>query len=348
MPWSIFTGDGQPRQPSAVDTDDPDEGRPAPRIPAWRAIPPPPPWRRGASTDGPPPFRTTPELVRAVNAALHLRRPLLLTGPPGSGKSSVIDLIAAELELGEVLRWHVTSKSALTDALYQYDALGRLQATQIADGYRAPADRQSTGRGGADEARVENYVTLGPLGTALASPDRPRAVLIDELDKSDLDLPGDLLNVLERGEFDIPPLVRAATGRSDEAATASHTVRGADREQYTVDGGVVETHQFPVIVFTSNGERMFPPPFLRRCIQFNMPKPNADFLAEIVTAHLGAEAAERERVTIEEFARGLDANRNLAIDQLLNIVYLATGEAAPGSADRTNLESLVLAELTKR
>ncbi len=358
MPWEIFTGGGQPqsRPPAPA-------GEAA--VPAWRAIPKPPPWRRGVDDgDGdtaastPPPFKTTPPLVEAVNAALHLRRPLLLTGLPGSGKSSLVDLIAAELELGEVLRWHVTSKSTLQDALYQYDALGRLQATQVASARGTREARRLAGqrrppRPSGDETSVEHFVTLGPLGTALASPDRPRAVLIDEIDKSDLDLPGDLLNVLERGEFDIPPLVRdAATrpegGEAKSSAGVEYTVRGADRALYAVRAGLVRTRRFPVIVFTSNGERTFPPPFLRRCVQFQMPRPNAKLLSDIVAAHLGDPAAAAEKAVIDEFARKLNANNTLAIDQLLNIVYLTTGEAAPGSSDRSSLEALLLTELGGR
>jgi len=347
MPWQIFTGTGQP-------------SRPTPRTPAWRAIPPPPPWRSGRAE--PLPFRTTPPLNEAVNAALHLRRPLLLTGLPGSGKSSLVEVLAAELELGEVLRWHVTSKSTLQDSLYQYDALGRLQDTQVEASRREAARREAAAAGSSSvtssplepDSSVQKFVALGPLGTALASHDRPRALLIDEIDKSDLDLPGDLLNVLERGEFDIPPLVRDAaaqasrTARGADAADIEHVVRGADRQPYPVVGGIVQARHFPVIVFTSNGERTFPPPFLRRCVQFDMPRPRAALLSDIVTAHLGASAAAAQREAIEEFAGRLAANSTLAIDQLLSLVYLTTGEAPPGSATRRSLKALLLTELDSR
>lgn len=310
MSWELFTGDGQSRSEDA-----------------WRSLPPPPPWRRRDRT--PPPFEVTKDLVNAVNAALHLRRPLLLTGRPGSGKSTLVDLIAAELSLGEVLRWHITSKSTLVDALYQYDALGRLHATQI---------------GGSESSKtgVERYVTLGALGTALASP-HPRALLIDEIDKSDLDLPGDLLNVLELGEFEVPPLARAVPSAAHDA----FVVYGADRARYEVPEGVVRTRHFPVIVLASNGERTFPPPFLRRCIRFNMPVPNAELLTRIVRRHLGdAGAAEQE--TIGDFAEKLRSGHNLAIDQLLNLLHLVTGTAAPGTETRAVLETLLLEELSGR
>jgi MoxR-like ATPase len=305
---------------------------------AWRQIPGPPPWRDRAAAETR--FVATSELLEAVNAALHLRRPLLLTGPPGSGKSMLVGIIAAELQLGQPLEWHVTSRSTLTDALYQYDALGRLHATQA----------MSAGAHG-DADAVEDFVTLGPLGplgTALASKDRPRAVLIDEIDKSDLDLPGDLLHVLELGEFDIPPLVRAARKADGQsAATLTHRVRGADRGTYEVTGGVVRRAHLPVIVLTSNGERTFPPPFLRRCVRFEMPTPSQQFLEEVVTAHLG-EAAEQEQAVIRDFAARLVDGQNLALDQLLSLVYLVTGEAAPNTEARTRVERILLEELSGR
>ncbi len=375
MPWEIFRGSDQS---PAGNPDDPARPPQPPLVPAgrpaWSAIPSPPPWRGvgPASESRPSGFRTTPALVEAVNAALHLRRPLLLTGLPGSGKSTLIEMIAAQLDLEPVLRWHVTSKSVLDDALFQYDALGRLQATQMAAaaaqaqvaamsreageplalGEPAAYNRDSVGPDAAGLGKastdVATFVTLGPLGTALASEDRPRAVLIDEIDKSDLDLPGDLLNVLERGEFPIPPLIRDAAARAGDAdGPVRHRVTGADREPYTIVSGVVRTSHFPVIVFTSNGERTFPPPFLRRCVSFTMPKPDAAFLTEIVTEHLGSAAAARERATIEEFA-GRITHDNLAIDQLLNLIHLTTGDAAPDTATRETLRTLLLTKLSSR
>lgn len=245
MTWRIFTG-----KELAGPVED-----------GWRHLPEPPPWRdRELAITR---FVVTEELLDAVNAALHLRRPLLLTGAPGSGKSTLVSLVAAELNLGIPLNWHITSRSTLNDGLYQYDALGRLHATQLQSA-EISAD-----------LRVEQYVTLGPLGTALASEDRPRAVLIDEIDKSDFDLPSDMLNVLEEGEFEIPPLVRAgrALGAANDRPVLQE-LRGADRRMYTVDGGVVRRSHWPVIIMTSNGERTFPAPFLRRCVRFEMAVPS--------------------------------------------------------------------------
>src|SRR5262249_38678447 len=136
--------------------------------------------------------------IELVNAALYLRRPLLITGRPGTGKSSLIYAVAWELRLGEVLRWSITSRSTLQQGLYHYDAIGRLQDSQLGGTTtekRLPPD-------------ISKYLKLGPLGTALLPTARPRALLIDEIDKSDLDLPNDLLNIFEEGEFPIPELER--------------------------------------------------------------------------------------------------------------------------------------------
>lgn len=318
MVWDIFTGTGMSNGAEA-----------------WRQIPSPPPWRERAVAESR--FVASPELLEAVNTALHLRKPLLLTGPPGSGKSMLASVIAAELQLGQLLEWHVTSRSTLTDALYEYDALGRLHATQ------------AISVAGSDEAdAVQKFVTLGPLGTALASRDRPRAVLIDEIDKSDLDLPGDLLHVLELGEFDIPPLVRAAGSTDGQPGVVPpYEVRGADRATYEVTGGIVRRTHLPVVVMTSNGERAFPPPFLRRCVRFEMPTPSESFLEEVVAAHLGGAAAQQQTI-IHDFAARLIEGQNLALDQLLGLIYLVTGKVPPGTEARARVERILLEELSGR
>ncbi len=315
MTWNLYTGSGEPRMVQ---------------------IPPPPPWRsfpRDTAAAAKEVFQPPEGLTEAVDAALRLRRPLLLTGSPGVGKSTVIESVARELVLGPVLRWHITSRSTLNDALYRYDALGRLHASQL----RAAQDTAA-----APTDDIGAFVELGPLGTALLGAARPRALLIDEIDKSDLDLPSDLLNVLERGEYDIPELVRHPAGRVQ--------VRGADPDSFHwIDRGRISCTEFPFIVMTSNGERDFPPPFLRRCIRFSMPDPGPKMLASIVEAHI-ADIGDDMRDTVTELVDGfytrMRGGQTLATDQLLNIVYLLTREMGPDDLRRDRLREIVLRELS--
>jgi MoxR-like ATPase len=292
-------------------------------------LPTPPPWRvfgieRSRAAEHVV-YRAYPRLINAVNVSIALRRPLLLTGPTGMGKSSVADAIAYELGLGEPLRWNVTSRSTVEDALYRYDALGRLRHQQ----------RET------DDDALEKFLRLGPVGTALAS-GRQRVLLIDELDKGDIDLPGDLLNVLERGEFEIAELARHEI--------AEMAIREADSDTLVpILKGRVSSRNFPIVIITSNGEREFPPAFLRRCIRERIEIPRADRLSEIVEAHLGPELTDRADALIKDFARRLEAPdrpATLAIDQLLNTVLLMTREDAPtDEPSRRELIKLLQREL---
>lgn len=315
MTWQPFyRGDGTPR--------DVDLGEPPP----WRSFP-----RQALHQQ----FQPPPGLVKAVNAALLLRRPLLITGAAGAGKSTVIEQVAAELKLGDVLRWHITSRSTLKEALYRYDALGRIHAQRLAD------------PDGDDD--IAPFLQLGPLGTALLPAKRPRALLIDEIDKSDLDLPSDLLDVLERGEFEIPELARY---------TAREVVKvrqwGGDARHPAlspIERGFVQCDSFPFIVMTSNGERDFPAAFLRRCIRFTMPKPSVEELRRVVEAHLRivkkGEGARAVDALIKDFSQRLTAGESLAIDQLLNAVLLLTRSDTLVGPERQEVLNLVLRELSR-
>lgn len=310
-------------------------------------LPPPPPWRAPTGTAGvadavqsPSPastYRADPELVDAVNAALHLRRPLLLTGPAGSGKSSVIEQIAAELGLGSVLRWHITSRSTLADALYRYDALGRIHAYNLRAVDRPAVSKHGRAARRASRAArddIGDFVQLGPLGTALLPGPLPRALLIDEIDKSDLDLPSDLLDVLERGRFEIPELARHSRRHV--------TVRTADPGiRHDVENGLVECAEFPVIVLTSNGERDFPAPFLRRCVRFDMPALTVSTLTGIVEAHLEKVEEDTTHTLVTAFVDRLNRGENLAVDQLLSAVHLLRGDRIQDDGQRTRLQELL-------
>jgi MoxR-like ATPase len=311
--WLLYTGQSEPHDMN---------------------VPPAPPWRHFDGVVRQPPiqitsdpsegitFQATAEMVEAVNAALHLRRPLLLTGRPGSGKSSLIDSVARELRLGPVLRWHVTSRSTLQDTLYRYDAIGRLHAQNLQG--RVPS--------------ITNYLRLGPLGTALLPTTRPRALLIDEIDKSDIDLPNDLLNVFERGEFEIPELARL------KAPTVQIREHGSDRKSPIIKGRVC-CREFPFVVLTSNGERDFPAAFLRRCIRLRMPDPTPDLLAEIVAAHLGPEVKASCSKLIKDFANRAKNNQGQATDQLMNAVFLISRKFPLEGSERDRVVELLFKQL---
>jgi MoxR-like ATPase len=325
MSWLIYNGNGRPHD-------------------GITRLPEPPPWRvfDGAATASPPrpaagthrrserhqalAYQAEPETVELVNAAMYLRRPLLVTGLPGVGKSTLAYAIAHELKLGPVLHWPITSRTTLKDGLYQYDPLSRLQAVQ-----------QDSDQDELDD--IGSYLRLGPLGTALLPYERPRVLLIDELDKSDLDLPNDLLTVFEKGDYEIPELVRiAGRQRECEVPIADST------DRVRIAGGVVRCRAFPMVVLTSNAEREFPPAFLRRCIRLDLKQPDADRLSRIVRAHLG-DMADTGAGLIRRFLERRSTG-DLATDQLLNAIYLLNRADAP-AADRDALADRIFSYLSE-
>jgi hypothetical protein len=188
----------------------------------------------------------------------------------------------------------------------------------VADQQPHGVARRPQGAAADEGPGIGGFVRLGPLGTALLPYDRPRVLLIDELDKSDIDLPNDLLAVFEDGDFEIPPLARIAATQP-EVTVFTHDRGG----RATVREGHVQCRAFPVVVVTSNGEREFPPAFLRRCLRLEMPQPNLEQLVSMVAAHF-RDVPLRGHDLIREFIATSERAGGLASDQLLNAMHLAT------------------------
>ena len=298
------------------------------------------------STAGEPqPMNPYGEVIEAVNAALYLRRPLMITGRSGSGKTSLAYAIAYELKLGPVLLWPITAGSVLKEGLYQYDAIARLQDAQLGEQLMKSGGGGDVQKGASNFKEIGRYIRLGPVGTAFIPSQYPRVLLIDEIDKSDINLPNDLLNLFEEGEFEISELRRLS-----RSGNAPQSVESDDGLTVKISQGKVRCREFPLIVMTSNGERDFPPAFYRRCLRVNMPDPSEAALRSIVAAHLGADNVQQFNHVIQLFITEQNSNEfsSLSTDQLLNLIYILAKqpEAASQNLEKSTLKKLLFSPLT--
>ncbi len=200
-------------------------------------------------------YVATPDLMLAVNAAIRLQRPLLIKGEPGTGKTMLAEEVAAALGL-PLLQWHIKSTTKAQQGLYEYDAVSRLRDSQLGD----------------DRVRdIGHYILRGVLWQAFVA-ESPTVVLIDEIDKADIEFPNDLLRELDRMEFHV----------------------------YETRETVAARHR-PIVIITSNNEKELPDAFLRRCFFHYIKFPDRDTMQQIVDVHFPGIKEALVREALEAF-----------------------------------------------
>jgi MoxR-like ATPase len=238
-------------------------------------------------------YIATPDLEMAVNASVTLGRPLLIKGEPGTGKTQLALEVARALGR-PIFEWHVKSTSKAQQGLYEYDAVSRLRDSQL---------------GEARVADIRNYIVRGKLWEAFESPEQP-VLLIDEIDKADIEFPNDLLRELDRMEFYVY--------ETRELVKARHR---------------------PAIIITSNNEKELPDAFLRRCFFHYIRFPDADTMQKIVEVHHPGLKRELLAEALGAFYRVRETpglKKKPSTSELLDWIKLLLAEDIPPEALRSD------------
>jgi MoxR-like ATPase len=235
-------------------------------------------------------YVATPDLMLAVNAASTLKRPLLIKGEPGTGKTMLAEEVAAALKM-PLLQWHIKSTTKAQQGLYEYDAVSRLRDSQLNTGDNAERVKD-----------IKNYIVQGVLWQAFTA-DEPVVLLIDEIDKADIEFPNDLLREIDRMEF--------YCYETRELVRAKHR---------------------PLVFITSNNEKELPDAFLRRCFFHYIKFPEAETMQKIVDVHFPDLKQDLLKAAMKTFydVRGLPGlKKKPSTSELLDWLKLLMAEDIP-------------------